>query len=111
MQERKLKLTWEAIYDVADIADYIEDEFGEARADKFQDDIRIEFEKIARTGITFGNTYIMYRGYSILKKPMPPSIIFYIVKENEVHVLRVLREERDWQKILSQNKGYTYPEN
>lgn len=28
MQERKVVLTWEAIYDVTDIADYIEQEFG-----------------------------------------------------------------------------------
>ena len=28
MQEYKIILTWEAIYDVTDIADYIEEEFG-----------------------------------------------------------------------------------
>lgn len=64
MQERKVILTWEAIYDV------------------------------------------------IYKKPFPPSIIFYVVKEpeNEVHILRVLRQERDWETILVQNQEYTYPE-
>lgn len=34
MQERKVILTWEAIYDVTDIADYIEQEFGRERADQ-----------------------------------------------------------------------------
>ncbi|MDU3308509.1 MAG: hypothetical protein E7F06_21300 [Lachnospiraceae bacterium] len=33
MQEYKIILTWEAIYDVTDIADYIEEEFGQQRAD------------------------------------------------------------------------------
>ncbi len=33
MQERKVILTWEAIYDVTDIADYIEQEFGREWAD------------------------------------------------------------------------------
>lgn len=40
MQEYKVILTWEAIYDVTDITDYIEAEFGQARADRFQDDIK-----------------------------------------------------------------------
>jgi len=35
MQERKIILTWEAIYDVTDIADYIERDFGKRRADRF----------------------------------------------------------------------------
>lgn len=35
MQENKIKVTWEAIYDVTEIADYIEEEFGVARADQF----------------------------------------------------------------------------
>ena len=35
MQEYKIILTWEAIYDVTDIADYIEEEFGQQRADRF----------------------------------------------------------------------------
>ena len=40
MQEYKVILTWEAIYDVTDITDYIEAEFGQVRADRFQDDIK-----------------------------------------------------------------------
>ena len=77
MQERNVVLTWEAIYDVTDIADYIEQEFGRERADRFERDIR---------------------------QPFPPSIIFYVVKEpeNEIHILRVLREEWDWGRILKE---------
>lgn len=40
MQEYEVILTWEAIYDVTDIADYIEAEFGQNRADRFQEDIK-----------------------------------------------------------------------
>ena len=40
MQEYKIILTWEAIYDVTDIADYIEEEFGQQRADRFQSDLK-----------------------------------------------------------------------
>ena len=46
MRERKVVLTWEAIYDVTDIADYIEQEFGRARADQFERDIKQEIKDI-----------------------------------------------------------------
>ena len=112
MQERKVLLTREAIYDVTDIADYIEKEFGRERADRFERDIRQEIKDISFLGGIFGNTHIYYRSYSIFKKPFPPSIIFYVVKEpeNEMHILRVLREERDWGRILKEQQDYTYPE-
>lgn len=112
MQERRVVLTWEAVYDVTDIADYIEQEFGRERADRFERDIRQEIKDIGFMGGIFGNTHIYYRSYSIFKKPFPPSIIFYVVKEpeNEIHILRVLREERDWRRILKEQREYTYPD-
>lgn len=111
MQDYKIVLTWEAIYDVTDIADYIEAEFGQLRADRFQDDIKNEMNKLGYMGGMFPKTQILYRNYSIHKKPFPPSIIFYVLVEQkqEIHVLRVLREEQDWQSILSVTKKYTYP--
>lgn len=45
MQEHKIILTWEAIYDITGITDYIEYEFGKTRADRFRNDIRKELEK------------------------------------------------------------------
>ena len=111
MQERKVVLTWEAIYDVTDIADYIEQEFGRERADLFERDIRQEIREISSLGGIFSNTHIYYRTYTVFKKPFPSSIIFYVVKEpeNEIHILRVLRQERDWEKILKTQQKYTYP--
>ena len=110
MKERKVILTWEAIYDVTDITDYIEADFGIERANRFQQDIQEQMQSLGMVGGMFGRTHINYRSYSIYKKPFPPSIIFYIVKdpENEIHILRVLREERDWETMLSENQEYTY---
>ena len=45
MQEYKIILTWEAIYDVTDIADYIEEEFGQQRADRFQSDLKEQIRR------------------------------------------------------------------
>lgn len=111
MQERKVVLTWEAIYDLTDIADYIERDFGKSRADKFESDIKQQLKDIGYMGGIYGNTHIYYRSYAIFQKTFTPSIIFYVIKEpeNEVHILRVLREERDWKNILKKHQNYTYP--
>ena len=111
MQDYEILLTWEAIYDITDIADYIEADFGQIRADVFLDEIRREIAKLQYNSHIFPKTQILYRNYVIHKKPFPPSLIFYIPidEKQEVHVLRVLREERDWQNILSRPHNYTYP--
>lgn len=111
MQDYNILLTWEAIYDVTDITDYIEAMFGQDRADRFQNDMKMELQKLSYMATMFPQTQIFYRNYSIHKKPFPPSIIFYVLMEEtkEVHVLRVLREDRDWEHILSQKQNYTYP--
>ena len=97
MQEYKIILTWEAIYDVTDIADYIEEEFGQQRADRFQSDLKEQMQNLSQFSTAFPRTQILYRGYSIHKRSFPPSIIFYIIMEEtkEIHILRVLRHERD----------------
>lgn len=112
MQEYKIILTWESIYDVAEIAEYIEERFSKDDADKFQNSIREEFQKIASNTRLYAQTYILYRGYNIHKKIFAPSLIFYIVKdeEREVHILRALRSEREWKKILGNQCNYSYPE-
>ena len=112
MHDYKVILTWEAIYDVTDIADYIEAEFGQARADRFQNDIQAQMKKLGYMSGVFPKTHILYRNYYIHKKPFPPSIIFYVFMEHtqEIHILRVLREERDWTRVLEQEPNYIYPE-
>ncbi|MEE1315206.1 MAG: type II toxin-antitoxin system RelE/ParE family toxin [Faecalimonas sp.] len=113
MQEPKVLLTWEAIYDIAEITDYIESAFGKTRADHFQDDMKSQLESLKIIAGAFGKTFIFYRNLMIYKKPFPPSIIFYIVDKlkNQIHILRVLREERNWKPLLSNTQEYTYPKN
>lgn len=79
----KVILTWESIYDAAEIAEYIEDRFSEYDADKFQKNIREEFKKIASNAKLYTKTHILYRGYNIYKKVFSPSLIFYTIKEDE----------------------------
>lgn len=100
----------EAIYDVADIADYIELRFGRERADRFNDEIDAEGEALERDFRMYTGTGIYYRKKLILKKIFDPSIIFYFVDEavQTVYIIRVLRHERNWQKILREGISYTF---
>ena len=68
VHERKVILTWEATYDVIEITDYIESNFGKARADQFQEDIKMQMRKLEYMGGIFGMTYILYRNHTIYKK-------------------------------------------
>ena len=100
----------ESIYDVADIADYIEFRFDQERADRFNDDIDCEVAKLGRDYKLYTGTSIYYRKKLILKKVFGPSIIFYFVDDNQktVFVIRVLRHERNWQKIIREGISYTF---
>ena len=112
MQEHKVVLTWEAIYDLVDIIEYIEKDFGKARADSFQEKIMEQLKLLGNMAEAFGKTQMLYRNYSIYKKPFSPSIIFYVIDKvnEEVHILRILREEHDWKSFFSSSQKYTYPE-
>ena len=101
-------LTWEAVYDITDIAEYIEIQFGKERADRFQEDIRSQIKSLEYLGGISGKTSIIIKNLFVYKKLFLPSIIFYIIDEfqNRIYVLRVLREERNWKKILLQESDY-----
>ena len=100
----------ESIYDAADIADYIEQRFGKDRADRFNDEIDAECEALGGDYRLYTGTGIHYRGKLILKKVFDPSIIFYFVDETDmkVYIIRILRNERNWQKILREGLSYTF---
>ena len=73
---RDYDVVWsrEAIYDVADIADYIELRFGREREDRFNDDIDDDGEALGRVTDVHRNRNL-YRKKLILKKLVNPSII------------------------------------
>ena len=71
-----------------------------------------DFTQNLKQSQLFAPTHILYRGYHIYKRIFKPSLIFYIIKEaeKEVHILRILRGERDWEHILKNSGDYTYPQ-
>lgn len=111
MQEYKVLVTWEAIHDVANISDYIERNFTQDTADKFQNNLEKQLNNLKYFPYSLPKTELSYKEYSIYMKLFIPSLIFYIVDEGrkEVHILRILREESNWNHILKKHTKYTYP--
>ena len=85
MPKRNILITWEAIYDITDIAEYIEFEFGIDRADQFQEELKGQIDLLGSTNVIFKKTQFYYRNYSIHQKPFPPAIIFYILTTHKIH--------------------------
>ena len=67
MHDYDVEWSREAIYDVADIADYIELRFGRERADRFNDDIDNEGKALGYGFRMYTETGIYYRKKLILK--------------------------------------------
>ena len=110
MDEYQLIWSRESIYDVADIADYIECRFGPERAERFLDEITHKAETLRTSYKLNAAAGICYRQKLIFKKVFGPSVIFYFVDEakKSVFIIRVLRHERNWQRILRDEISYTF---
>ena len=108
MKERKVIVTWEAIYDIVDIAESIELNFGKRVADNFQSEIYSKIVSLERDADIFRKLDMTYRGLTIKRRIYKKSLLFYVVKENEVHVLRVLTSNQKWQDLFEDDIEYTY---
>ena len=108
MQWRKLFVTYEAIYDIVDAEEHIIRNFGTNRKERFHVEIQEEIRRLSTDANLYQKNGYFYRGYEIHNKPFPPAIIFYVIKEDGVHVLRVPREEYDWGNFFLTHEDYEY---
>ena len=86
MQERKVLLTHEAINDIVDAEVYITEQFGEARAGRYRADIKKVLRNISVEGTIYSKSGFSYKNYIIYKKPFPPAIIFWIIRQNSISI-------------------------
>ena len=103
-----VRITNEILYDIADLADNIEENFGSQYAVFFEQEMKETLENLGDRFNQYPGTEIFYRGSEIRKIVMRPSIVFFVVLEDGVHALRALRQERNWSKILRTETNYTY---
>ena len=101
-----VSVTIEAYDDMSNIAQYIFDEFSYDEAVDFKQKIDNRFDDIGYNPKTNIHTEFMYRGWLIYRAILSPSLIFYIIDEDNctVYILRVLRGESNWEEKL-RNRG------
>ena len=109
-EEYEVVWSLESVYDVTDISEYIELNFGKDRADEFNNEIDYEGKLLGKHYKMYSGTEIRYRQKVILKKVISPSIMFYFVDDElkTVFIIRVLRHERNWEEILKESISYTF---
>ena len=109
MKEHKVIVTWEAIYDIVDITESIESNFGKRVADNFELEIYSKIISLEQDADVFRELDMTYRGWAIKRRIYKKSLIFYVIKGNEVHVLRVLTSDQKWEELFEDDVEYTYP--
>ena len=78
---------------------------------KIQASYLAKYEQVStldRDADIFRKLDMTYRGWTIKRRIYKKSLIFYVVKENEVHVLRVLTSNQKWQDLFEDDIEYTY---
>ena len=83
--------------------------FGKKVADNFQSEIYSKIISLDRDADIFRKLDMTYIGWTIKRRIYKKSLIFYVVKENEVHVLRGLTSNQKWQDLFEDDIEYTYP--
>ncbi len=113
MQEQPydILLTLEAVDDVAEIEAYIEMSFGGDSLHVFQKKWAAQQDFIASQPHGSASTKHEYQVLTIYMRVFKPSLIFYILEEsmNTAVILRVLREESNWESIIINTDDYDFP--
>lgn len=78
MGECRVILTQEAIYDILGVTEYIDETFGEERANLFLHEMEEQMSKLGNAGVIFRKTSFYYRNYSIYQKTFH-HLLFFIL--------------------------------
>jgi len=91
-----------AYADLDETFSYISIELGSpGAAGRFIDDIFNSIERLGEfplIGFTPDNDILKMKGYRLLQ--VDNFIVFYIPKDNEVHIIRIIYGRRNWEAIL-----------
>ena len=103
--------TIEAVDDVINFASYMLKEFkNQKAADDFLEKYDNEVKKLGFFPIGYRGIGLEYRGYEIRIKQFGTYNIFFVIDyaEQEVIILRVLKDRQNWIDILQINTTYHF---
>lgn len=105
----ELKETLEAVHDVTNLAKYMIDEFKNHKAAlDFLDNYDREIQKLKTFPFGYRGISFEYRSYEIRLKPYDTYNVFFVVdvRNEEIVILRVLKDREEWQVILHRQTEY-----
>lgn len=99
MIRRKVRLSTEAIQDIAAIGDEIS-QYSPRRAAKFTDDIGVEFDLLREMPERFSK---VRRHENLRRNVFGKYLIFYLVSETAVDIVHIIHGAMDYEAILFPN--------
>lgn len=69
-------------------------------AHNFSQNIKAVIETLALFPESHPFTGLQFQGYDILYKPYRSYLIFFVVQNNTIIIVRILKDRMDWQSIL-----------
>lgn len=104
MEERKnykIRLTPEAKNDIARIKRYILTTFKyRETAEAFSKNMKRAISKLSPFSEAYTKTGLLIQGFDAYYKPYSTYLIFFVVQEDKVIVIRILKDRMYWQSII-----------
>ncbi|MBT9779388.1 type II toxin-antitoxin system RelE/ParE family toxin [Clostridium sp. MCC353] len=104
MEERKnykIRLTPEARSDIAEIKKYILTTFKyRETAEDFSKKMKHSISKLSPFSEAYAKTGLSIQNFEVYYKPYSTYLIFFVVQEDKVIVIRILKDRMYWQPII-----------
>lgn len=97
----KIRLTSDTRNDIVQMKRYILNTFKyRETAEAFSKNIRYVISKLSPFSKACVKTGLLIQGLEVYYKPYSTYLIFFVVKENKVIVIRILKDRMYWQSII-----------
>lgn len=101
--EYKIVLSRDALDDISSIKKYILNNFGYREyAEKFSKKIKEAIQKIKLFPKSYKKTEYSIEGLDVYFKPYDTYLIFFVINESTITIIRILKDRMYWQSIIEQ---------
>lgn len=99
----KIRLTAEAKNDILQTKRYILSTFKyRETAEAFSKNIKRAISKLSPFSEAYAKTGLMIQGFEVYYKAFSTYLIFFVIEEDKVIVIRILKDRMYWQPIIKQ---------
>lgn len=103
----KVRLTSDARNDIVQIKRYILNTFKyRETAEASSKNIRYAISRLSPYSKAYAKTGLLIQGLEVYYKPYSTYLIFFVVKEDKVIVIRILKDRMYWQSIIKRINSF-----